>query len=82
MCSEHVGKEYLNKIFNISVEHLYKCLFTECEFNTKYMNACKYKDFKSTEWSLNENGEETRIQEYTIDLGALGTPKSVVNQVR
>jgi hypothetical protein len=41
------------------------------------------KEFKSTEWSPpNENGEETRKLENVIDLGALGSPKTFVEQVR
>ena len=83
MCSEHVGKEMINKSFNISLAHLYECIFTESALSQKLRTLSKMKEFKSTEWSPpNESGEETRKLENVIDLGALGSPKTFVEQVR
>jgi hypothetical protein len=84
MCKEHKGKEMLNKVFNMSVEHAFNCIFLDSDFNLKYWKAVKFENVNSNEWtsSGNENGEETRKLEYTIDLGAFGCPKNVEHQVR
>jgi hypothetical protein len=81
MCSEHYPKEVFNRSINLNLAHVYKCLFTDSDFSQKFISMCKYKEFKSTEWKTNENGEETRKQENTLDLGAFGISKSFVDQV-
>lgn len=81
MCSEHYPKEVFNRSISLALAHVYKCLFTESDFSQKYISMCKYKEFKSTEWTTNENGEETRKQENTLDLGAFGISKSSTDQV-
>ena len=81
MCPEHFPKEVFNRSINLPLAHVYKCLFTESDFNQKFINMCKYKEFKTTEWTTNENGEETRKQENALDLGAFGISKSFTDQV-
>ncbi len=82
MCKEHKGKEMLNKIFNMSVQHAFNCIFLDSDFNLKYWKAVKFENVNSNEWtsSGNGNGEETRKLEYTIDLGAFGSPKNYEHQ--
>jgi hypothetical protein len=64
------------------VAHLYECLFTDSALSQKLRTLSKMKEYKSTEWTPpNENGEETRKQESVIDLGALGSPRTYVEQV-
>ncbi len=84
MCKEHTGKEMLNKIFNMSVNHAFDCIFTDSDFNLKYWKKVKFDNIKACEWtkSTDNKNEETRQLEYTIDLGAFGCPKNVEKQVR
>ena len=82
MCAEHKGKEVLNRTFNLSVSHIFNCLFTDSEFNSKLIKSSKYLNMKCEDWSVkSESNMETRKQEYSINLGSLGTAKNFVEQV-
>ena len=83
LCTEHKGKEMLNKKFNLSVSHVYDCMFNaNSDFNMKFEQLCKHLDVKNEEWKLDDTNVETRKQEYSVDMGSLGTPKNITDQVR
>ena len=82
-CTDHTGKQMLNKVFNLSVNHVYDCMFTDSDFNLKYWKKVKFENIKAHEWTKSETpGElESRKLEYSIDLGAFGCPKNIEDQV-
>ena len=47
MCKEHNGKEMLNKIYQMSVNHAFDCIFTDSDFNLKYWKAVKFENIKT-----------------------------------
>ncbi|CAF0889587.1 unnamed protein product [Brachionus calyciflorus] len=75
-CSNHEGKELLNKAYDLSVDFIYNCLFnTDSEFNKAYLLANKFINLKANEWA-----NDIRTLEYNIDLGAFGSAKNVEKQ--
>jgi hypothetical protein len=46
-CLNHTGEVYLNKIFELPLEHLYECLFGMNEFYFKFYRCRKISGFKN-----------------------------------
>lgn len=40
-CTEHLGKEFINQSFNLNVDYLFECLFSNNQFNTNFTRARK-----------------------------------------
>lgn len=83
-CSEHTGKEMLNKVFNLSVNYIWECLFGHTEFCSKYWSSRKFSNMKISEWKkLNEKDPfPSRQLEYAVDLGIIGRPNNTESQVK
>ncbi|CAF0858014.1 unnamed protein product [Brachionus calyciflorus] len=80
-CSEHLGKELMNQVFNMSVNQLFESIFGHSEFCKKYWESRKFGDLKVGEWTLVHSLPARRL-EYTVDLGGtLGRPKNTEDQV-
>ena len=79
-CQEHNGKEMLNIVFNLSVNYLWESLFGHTEFCRKYWETRKFHNFKITEWKP-VNTFVMRQLEYIVDLGTIGRPKNIEDQV-
>lgn len=67
---------------NLSIEQLFKILFTESTFIKKLWVNRKIKNVKFSEWTLNNEELNTRKMTYIIDIGALGKAHNVDHQVR
>jgi hypothetical protein len=82
MCGKHAGKEIINTVFNLSVNYIFECLFTNSDFNNKYWSARKLDIIKITEWVKKDSySTEARTMEYNVPLSALGKVKNIDEQV-
>lgn len=80
-CTEHLGKELMNQVFNMSVNQLFECLFGHSEFCQKYWEARKFDNLTVTEWKPDPILPARRL-EYTVDLGGTLRPKNTEDQVK
>lgn len=83
-CAEHIGKEMLNKVFNLNVNYIWECLFGHTEFCSKYWASRKFSNMKISEWKkLNPTDPfPSRQLEYAVDLGIIGRPNNTESQVK
>ena len=80
-CKNHVGKEMLNKVYNLSVNYLWESLFGPTKFCYDYWASRKFYDFEITDWLKSKDNLIARQLEFYVDLGMLGRPKNVEKQV-
>ena len=83
LCSEHVGREMLNKVFNLNANYIWECLFGHTVFCTKYWDNRKFSKMNIGEWKkLNPTDPfPSRQLNYLVDLGMLGHPNNTESQV-
>lgn len=70
-CKDHTGVIMLSKVINLSIDHLYECLFGMNEFYLKFARLRKMSDLVVGEWQtklLNGFEIKTRDVEYIIGI--------------
>ena len=80
-CSSHQGKQMLDRVFDLSVNFLWESLFGPTEFCRQYWESRKFYNFTISEWTRVDSCVR-RTLDYSVNLGALGQPKNVEEQVR
>lgn len=70
------GRQYINEIFNFSVDKLFSLLFTESQFQRDFMEQRRFTEVIFHPWKKEENGNQTRVILYTIALTNPLAPKS------
>ncbi|KAM6312428.1 protein Aster-B isoform 4-T4 [Podargus strigoides] len=70
------GRQYVNEVFNFSVDKLYDMLFTDSQFQRDFMEQRRFSDIIFHPWKKEENGNQTRVILYTINLTNLLAPKT------
>jgi hypothetical protein len=76
-CNEHHGKKYIDKVFNMTVDEMYDCLFGNSEFQRKYWKDKKFLNLTMGEW----NESSKRVIDFSLDLGTFGVSKNAEEQV-
>lgn len=80
-CEKHEGREMLNEVFKLSVNYLWECIFGHTESCRKYWDSRKFSNLKVGPWKL-VNNFPMRQLEFNVDLGPVGKPKNVEDQVK
>ncbi|XP_036281888.2 protein Aster-B isoform X6 [Pipistrellus kuhlii] len=70
------GRQYVNEIFNFSVDKLYDLLFTDSPFQRDFMEQRRFSDIVFHPWKKEENGDQSRLILYTINLTNPLAPKT------
>uniref|UniRef100_G1P585 GRAM domain containing 1B n=1 Tax=Myotis lucifugus TaxID=59463 RepID=G1P585_MYOLU len=70
------GRQYVNEIFNFSVDKLYHLLFTDSPFQRDFMEQRRFSDIVFHPWKKEENGDQSRLILYTINLTNPLAPKT------
>ncbi|XP_075695391.1 protein Aster-B isoform X2 [Rhinoderma darwinii] len=70
------GRQYINEVFNFSVDKLFSLLFTESQFQRNFMEQRRFTEVIFHPWKKEENGNQTRVILYTIALTNPLAPKS------
>ncbi|KAM9255812.1 protein Aster-B isoform 1-T1 [Cariama cristata] len=70
------GRQYVNEVFNFSVDKLYDLLFTDSQFQRDFMEQRRFSDITFHPWKKEENGNQTRVILYTITLTNPLAPKT------
>uniref|UniRef100_A0A8V5HFG4 Uncharacterized protein n=1 Tax=Melopsittacus undulatus TaxID=13146 RepID=A0A8V5HFG4_MELUD len=70
------GRQYVNEVFNFSVDKLYDLLFTDSQFQRDFMEQRRFSDIIFHPWKKEENGNQTRVILYTITLTNPLAPKT------
>ncbi|XP_044137954.1 protein Aster-B isoform X2 [Bufo gargarizans] len=70
------GRQYINEVFNFSVDKLFSLLFTESQFQRDFMEQRRFTEVIFHPWKKEENGNQTRVILYTIALTNPLAPKS------
>ncbi|KAM5311279.1 protein Aster-B isoform 5-T5 [Glossophaga mutica] len=70
------GRQYVNEIFNFSVDKLYDLLFTDSPFQRDFMEQRRFSDIIFHPWKKEENGNQSRVILYTITLTNPLAPKT------
>lgn len=70
------GRQYVNEIFNFSVDKLYDLLFTDSPFQRDFMEQRRFSDIVFHPWKKEENGNQSRLILYTINLTNPLAPKT------
>ncbi|XP_036132081.1 protein Aster-B isoform X1 [Molossus molossus] len=70
------GRQYVNEIFNLSVDKLYDLLFTDSPFQRDFMEQRRFSDIIFHPWKKEENGNQSRLILYTITLTNPLAPKT------
>ncbi|XP_074705096.1 protein Aster-B isoform X4 [Strix aluco] len=70
------GRQYVNDVFNFSVDKLYDLLFTDSQFQRDFMEQRRFSDIIFHPWKKEENGNQTRVILYTITLTNPLAPKT------
>ncbi|CAM6002993.1 unnamed protein product [Sphagnum balticum] len=82
-CTQHEGREMLNANFNISVDHVFECMFGANSEFLKKMNIHFKRHFSTDteDWKLVDS-IKTRTLNFTVELGPpFGTPMTIETQV-
>ncbi|XP_019402593.1 PREDICTED: GRAM domain-containing protein 1B isoform X3 [Crocodylus porosus] len=70
------GRQYVNDVFNFSVDKLYDLLFTDSQFQRDFMEQRRFSEIIFHPWKKEENGNQTRVILYTITLTNPLAPKT------
>ncbi|XP_038609264.1 protein Aster-B isoform X9 [Tachyglossus aculeatus] len=70
------GRQYVNEVFNFSVDKLYDLLFTNSPFQRDFMEQRRFSDIIFHPWKKEESGNQTRVILYTITLTNPLAPKT------
>ncbi|XP_071472891.1 protein Aster-B isoform X2 [Marmota flaviventris] len=70
------GRQYVNEVFNFSVDKLYDLLFTNSPFLRDFMEQRRFSDIIFHPWKKEENGNQSRVILYTITLTNPLAPKT------
>ncbi|XP_023598736.1 protein Aster-B isoform X2 [Trichechus manatus latirostris] len=70
------GRQYVNDVFNFSVDKLYDLLFTDSPFQRDFMEQRRFSDIIFHPWKKEENGNQSRVILYTITLTNPLAPKT------
>ncbi|KAM6932441.1 protein Aster-B [Lycodopsis pacificus] len=70
------GRQHINEIYKLSVDKLYRILFTESEFMSDFMEQRRFSDVVYHPWKKEEAGNQTREIMYTISLSNPLAPKT------
>ncbi|XP_054251487.1 protein Aster-B isoform X3 [Indicator indicator] len=70
------GRQYVNEVFNFSVDKLYDLLFTDSQFQRDFMEQRRFSDIIFHPWKKEDNGNQTRVILYTITLTNPLAPKT------
>lgn len=70
------GRQYVNEIFNFSVDKLHALLFTDSPFQREFMEQRRFSDIVFHPWKKEENGDQSRLILYTINLTNPLAPKT------
>ncbi|XP_032954178.1 protein Aster-B isoform X6 [Rhinolophus ferrumequinum] len=70
------GRQYVNEVFNFSVDKLYDLLFTDSPFQRDFMEQRRFSDIIFQPWKKEENGNQSRVILYTITLTNPLAPKT------
>ncbi|XP_012645312.1 protein Aster-B isoform X1 [Microcebus murinus] len=70
------GRQYVNEVFNFSVDKLYDLLFTNSPFQRDFMEQRRFSDIIFHPWKKEENGNQSRVILYTVTLTNPLAPKT------
>ncbi|XP_055970905.1 protein Aster-B isoform X1 [Sorex fumeus] len=70
------GRQYVNEVFNFSVDKLYDLLFTDSPFQRDFMEQRRFSDIIFHPWKKEDSGDQSRVILYTITLTNPLAPKS------
>ncbi|XP_060107452.1 protein Aster-B isoform X2 [Heteronotia binoei] len=70
------GRQYMNEVFNFSVDKLYDLLFTDSPFLRDFMEQRRFSDIVFHPWKKEETGNQSRVILYTITLTNPLAPKT------
>ncbi|XP_062995187.1 protein Aster-B isoform X3 [Elgaria multicarinata webbii] len=70
------GRQYMNEVFNFSVDKLYDLLFTDSPFLRDFMEQRRFSDVVFHPWKKDETGNQSRVILYTITLTNPLAPKT------
>ncbi|XP_053125602.1 protein Aster-B isoform X4 [Hemicordylus capensis] len=70
------GRQYMNEVFNFSVDKLYDLLFTDSQFLKDFMEQRRFSDVVFHPWKKEETGNQSRVILYTITLTNPLAPKT------
>ncbi|XP_032084999.1 protein Aster-B isoform X1 [Thamnophis elegans] len=70
------GRQYMNEVFNFSVDKLYDLLFTNSQFLRDFMEQRRFSDVIFHPWKKEETGNQSRVILYTITLTNPLAPKT------
>ncbi|XP_015670347.1 protein Aster-B [Protobothrops mucrosquamatus] len=70
------GRQYMNEVFNFSVDKLYDLLFTNSQFLRDFMEQRRFSDVVFHPWKKEETGNQSRVILYTITLTNPLAPKT------
>ncbi|XP_064029301.1 protein Aster-B isoform X1 [Pogoniulus pusillus] len=70
------GRQYVNEVFNFSVDKLHDLLFTDSHFQRDFMEQRRFSDIIFHPWKKEDNGNQTRVILYTITLTNPLAPKT------
>ncbi|XP_042328235.1 protein Aster-B isoform X10 [Sceloporus undulatus] len=70
------GRQYMNEVFNFSVDKLYDLLFTDSQFLRDFMEQRRFSDVVFHPWKKDDTGNQSRVILYTITLTNPLAPKT------
>ncbi|XP_070621763.1 protein Aster-B isoform X1 [Erythrolamprus reginae] len=70
------GRQYMNEVFNFSVDKLYDLLFTNSQFLRDFMEQRRFSDVVFHPWKKEDTGNQSRVILYTITLTNPLAPKT------
>ncbi|KAJ6656029.1 hypothetical protein lerEdw1_004434 [Lerista edwardsae] len=70
------GRQYMNEVFNFSVDKLYDLLFTDSQFLRDFMEQRRFSDIVFHPWKKEDTGNQSRVILYTITLTNPLAPKT------
>lgn len=74
--SAHEGRQIVHTILPIRVDTLFNFLFSKSKFLTDFHDARKSTDLTMGEWHKNEEGQNVRLVNVTVQLAASVGPKT------
>ncbi|GFS26913.1 GRAM domain-containing protein 1B-like [Elysia marginata] len=74
---DHLEKMYLDEVFNLNIDSVFECLFTDSAFFRAFVGSRKTFDLSLPDWEeeLDENGNKNRNITYTLTLNNSIGPK-------
>ncbi|XP_062377170.1 protein Aster-C isoform X2 [Sardina pilchardus] len=62
------GRLFVNRVFHISAEKMFEVLFTDSNFNRRFMRVQKISGATSTPWERDSTGSMKRTLNYTVTI--------------